>query len=107
MRESTCSFCGKSYEIGTGIQTAKNDGNIIYFCSSKCRKNFGLGRSAIHTRWTQRFRDFKSEAAGDKKRKATLVEKVAKTADAVKQKVRPKKKISARKERKRLARKTK
>ena len=107
MRESTCSFCGKAYEIGTGIQIAKNDGNIIYFCSSKCRKNFNLGRSAIHTRWTQRFRDFKAEAAGGKKKKATVIEKIAKTAEAVKKKIKPKKKLSARKERKRLARKKK
>ena len=105
MRDSTCSFCGSKYEQGTGTQVAKNDGTVLHFCSSKCRKNFNLGRSPIHTRWTQRFRDFRVEATGGKK-KQTLVEKVAKAVETGKKKVKTKR-TSARKERKKLARKKK
>ena len=106
MRESKCSFCGRDYELGTGRQFAKNDGTLIHFCSSKCRKNYDLGRSAIHTRWTERFRQFREEAKGTKKKKKeTLVEKVKKVTDSSQKK--KAKKISKRKERKKEARKKK
>lgn len=106
MRESRCAFCGREYELGTGRQLAKNDGSMQFFCSSKCRKNHTLKRSPIHTRWTQRFRDFKAEASGERKKKRTLVEKVAEKVGAGKKKITPKK-ASKRKERKKLARKKK
>ncbi|MBM3247249.1 50S ribosomal protein L24e [Candidatus Pacearchaeota archaeon] len=34
-----CSFCKKNYEFPRGLTLVLNDGNIMYFCSSKCRKN--------------------------------------------------------------------
>ena len=34
-----CSFCKKNYEFPRGLTLILNDGNIVYFCSSKCRKN--------------------------------------------------------------------
>jgi large subunit ribosomal protein L24e len=34
-----CSFCKKNYEFPIGLTYILNDGNIMYFCSSKCRKN--------------------------------------------------------------------
>jgi len=34
-----CSFCKQVYEIPRGLTLILNDGNILYFCSSKCRKN--------------------------------------------------------------------
>jgi len=34
-----CSFCGKDFPFGVGIIYVKNDGTILRFCSSKCRKN--------------------------------------------------------------------
>ena len=34
-----CSFCKKNYEFPRGLTLVLNDGNILYFCSSKCRKN--------------------------------------------------------------------
>jgi len=105
MRESTCSFCGEKYELGTGLQVAKNDGTVLHFCTSKCRKNFKLGRSPIHTRWTQRYKDFKAEATGGKKKK-TIVEKVTKAVETGKKKLKAKT-LSARKQRKRAARKKK
>lgn len=34
-----CSFCKQNYEFPYGLTLILNDGNILYFCSSKCRKN--------------------------------------------------------------------
>jgi large subunit ribosomal protein L24e len=34
-----CSFCKQNYEIPRGLTLILNDGNILYFCSGKCRKN--------------------------------------------------------------------
>jgi large subunit ribosomal protein L24e len=34
-----CSFCKQNYEFPRGLTLILNDGNILYFCSSKCRKN--------------------------------------------------------------------
>jgi large subunit ribosomal protein L24e len=34
----TCSYCGNNIPAGTGLMYIKNDGTILWFCSSKCRK---------------------------------------------------------------------
>lgn len=34
-----CSFCKRNYEFPRGLTLILNDGNILYFCSSKCKKN--------------------------------------------------------------------
>ena len=46
-----CSFCGKNIEKGRGKMFVKADGTIFYFCSSKCEKNFMLGRDKKKIRW--------------------------------------------------------
>lgn len=52
-----CSFCGEEIEKGTGSKYVKNDGTILYFCSSKCRRNkMDLKRNPAHLKWTQAFR---------------------------------------------------
>lgn len=49
-----CSFCGKEIEKGTGSRYVKNDGTILYFCTSKCRKNkLKLKRNPAHLKWTE------------------------------------------------------
>ncbi len=35
------------YEIPRGLTFVKTDGTIKYFCSSKCIKNFKLGRKDV------------------------------------------------------------
>lgn len=50
-----CSFCGEQIEAGTGKMLIKNDGKMIYFCSSKCQKNTKLKRKPRETRWTKKF----------------------------------------------------
>ncbi|RLJ05966.1 MAG: 50S ribosomal protein L24e [Candidatus Aenigmatarchaeota archaeon] len=50
-----CSFCGKSLPEGRGKMFVKNDGKIFYFCNSKCQRNWNMGRTGKHTKWTQKF----------------------------------------------------
>ena len=48
-----CSFCRTTIERGTGTMVVRNDGSILFFCSSKCDKNMlKLGREPRHLRWT-------------------------------------------------------
>lgn len=57
-----CSFCGNNIERGTGKMLAKNDGRILYFCSTKCEKNMlKLNRVPRTTRWTREFAKAKSK----------------------------------------------
>ena len=34
-----CSFCGADFPAGTGMMFVKNDGSILWFDSSKCKKS--------------------------------------------------------------------
>jgi large subunit ribosomal protein L24e len=34
-----CSFCGRHITTGHGIMLIRNDGQIQWTCSSKCKKN--------------------------------------------------------------------
>ncbi|MEG3056566.1 MAG: 50S ribosomal protein L24e [Methanoculleus sp.] len=47
-----CSFCGGPLEPGTGKMFVRRDGTIYYFCSSKCQKNYRLGRVPRRVQWT-------------------------------------------------------
>jgi large subunit ribosomal protein L24e len=48
-----CSFCGNPIEPGTGLMFVRNDGGIMWFCSSKCYKNFKMGRDPKKLPWTK------------------------------------------------------
>ena len=66
-----CSFCGKDIEKGKGKMFVKNDGKILYFCSSKCEKNMlKLRRKPRDQRWTEAHKKEKS-AAKDSARSKT------------------------------------
>lgn len=53
---ATCSFCGKPIEKGAGTMYVRNDGKILWFCSSKCRKNMlRLGRRPVDIKWTKSY----------------------------------------------------
>jgi large subunit ribosomal protein L24e len=50
---SKCSFCNNTLEPGTGVMYVTKVGKILYFCSSKCRKNMLiLGRDPKKLKWT-------------------------------------------------------
>ncbi len=52
-----CSFCGSEFPQGTGIMYIKGDGSILWFCSSKCRKNaIELKRDPRKLKWTKYYR---------------------------------------------------
>ena len=52
-RTQKCSFCGHEFPQGTGIMFIRGDGALLWFCSSKCRKNaVKLRRDARKLKWT-------------------------------------------------------
>jgi large subunit ribosomal protein L24e len=56
-----CSFSGKEILKGQGLMYVKKDGTILYFCSSKEKKNYlKLGREGRRQKWTPSARDFKA-----------------------------------------------
>jgi large subunit ribosomal protein L24e len=51
-----CSFCGNEFPPGTGMMYIRNDGTILWFCSSKCRKSsINLKRDSRKVKWTKYF----------------------------------------------------
>lgn len=49
-----CSFCGVVIRRGTGKMFVKNTGEIIYWCSSKCEKNYFLKREPRKRKWSRK-----------------------------------------------------
>ncbi|MCS7140178.1 MAG: 50S ribosomal protein L24e [Candidatus Nezhaarchaeota archaeon] len=57
LKGATCTFCGRSIPVGTGIMYVKNDGSLLYFCSSKCKKNVvKLRRNPTKVKWVGKTR---------------------------------------------------
>lgn len=51
-----CSFCGRHITTGHGIMLIRNDGQIQWTCSSKCKKNMRvLKRDPRKLKWTARY----------------------------------------------------
>lgn len=63
VRIDKCSFCGSEMPPGTGLTLVKNDGTLLYFCCSKCYKNYKLGRDPKRTPWSRYFLGRKSSRA--------------------------------------------
>jgi len=49
-----CSFCGEEILPGKGIMYVRNNGQVLYFCSSKCKKNYLLGRDPKKLKWAKK-----------------------------------------------------
>ncbi|MFW5704470.1 MAG: 50S ribosomal protein L24e [Nanoarchaeota archaeon] len=48
-----CTFCGKELVPGSGKMFVKDNGQVLYFHSNKCEKNFlKLGRDPRKFKWT-------------------------------------------------------
>ncbi|HDD26859.1 MAG TPA: 50S ribosomal protein L24 [Acidilobales archaeon] len=54
-RVHKCSFCGRDIEPGTGLMFVKNDGTILWFCSSKCFKSYKMKRDPKKLPWTLKY----------------------------------------------------
>ncbi|MEM1683358.1 MAG: 50S ribosomal protein L24e [Ignisphaera sp.] len=50
-----CSYCANEIEPGTGLMFVRNDGTIMWFCSSKCFKNYKLGRDPKKLPWIKSY----------------------------------------------------
>jgi large subunit ribosomal protein L24e len=63
-----CSFCKQNYEFPRGLTLVLNDGNILYLCSSKCRKNMlHLRRDNKKVNWVRKSDFSETEAEHEKK----------------------------------------
>ncbi|RLI28705.1 50S ribosomal protein L24e [Candidatus Bathyarchaeota archaeon] len=52
-RSHVCAFCGHEFPHGQGIMYVKTDGTILWYCSSKCKKNsLKLKRDSRKLKWT-------------------------------------------------------
>jgi len=58
-----CSFCKKAYKFPQGVTVVQKDSSVRYYCSSKCRKNFELGRNSKKVKWIQKSEVVKSKKA--------------------------------------------
>ncbi len=51
----TCAFCGRTIEPGTGMMYVTKRGEILWFCSSKCFKNYiKLKRKKAKITWARK-----------------------------------------------------
>ncbi|MEM0043182.1 MAG: 50S ribosomal protein L24e [Sulfolobales archaeon] len=50
-----CDYCGYEITPGKGIMYVTTKGDIMWFCSSKCVKNYRLGRDPRRIPWTKRY----------------------------------------------------
>ena len=56
MLVKSCNFCDRPVAKGTGTMLALNNGTVLRFCSSKCKKNMMvLKRDPRKLKWTKKF----------------------------------------------------
>lgn len=49
-----CFFCKSEMEKGTGRIFATKAGDVLRFCSSKCYRNWKMGRSPLRLGWIRK-----------------------------------------------------
>lgn len=54
LKMPTCGFCKHGYNFPKGLTYVLIDGKVVYFCSSKCKKNWELKRDPKKTNWVRR-----------------------------------------------------
>jgi large subunit ribosomal protein L24e len=61
MDNNQCWFCGSTVYPGHGSVYIKNNCENLYFCRSKCKKLFKLGKNPSFLRWCYNFRKKKGK----------------------------------------------
>jgi large subunit ribosomal protein L24e len=90
-----CSFCHSMYEFPRGLTYVLIDGTVMHFCSSKCRKNFKMGRKNKKVKWVRKMKHAEAEAIAEIKEGA--VKKSEKVEDKSEEKKAEKKETSEKK----------
>ncbi len=49
-----CSFCKKQYGNPRGLTYVLPSGDLVYLCSSKCVKNYKMGRKSEKVDWVRK-----------------------------------------------------
>ncbi|MEK6891493.1 MAG: 50S ribosomal protein L24e [Nanoarchaeota archaeon] len=49
-----CSYCKQNYEIPRGLTYVLVNGEVLYFCSGKCQKNWKLKRRSDKVNWIRK-----------------------------------------------------
>ena len=52
-----CSYCSSKMEAGTGKMFVKTTGKVYWFCSTKCERNFNMGRDSKNMNWIRKEKD--------------------------------------------------
>jgi len=56
MLVKSCSFCNRPIAKGSGTMLAKNDGTVLWSCSTKCKKNhLVLKRDPRKIKWKKKY----------------------------------------------------
>jgi large subunit ribosomal protein L24e len=81
-----CTFCGREEHAFRGVHFIKNTGVVLYFCSSKCRKNSEkLKRDKRKLKWTEAFHQTRDKTrVKDAAKKEAEAEKIKEEKKAVK-----------------------
>lgn len=58
-----CTFCKNNYEFPKGTTVVQKDSSVVYFCSSKCRKNMEMGRLNKKVKWIRKSDIVKADKA--------------------------------------------
>lgn len=61
-----CSYCGTEYDFPRGLTFVLPNGDILYFCCSKCRKNHKMGRRGDKRNWIRKPKKVKGEEVVEK-----------------------------------------
>ena len=81
-----CTFCKHAYTFPRGTTVVQKDGNVKFYCSSKCRKNSEMGRDNKKVDWVRKTDLVKEEKAKKDEARKKLLEEKKREAEAKKAK---------------------
>jgi len=82
-----CSVCKTNYELPDGLTFVHVDGRILHFCSSKCRKNYKMGRKKL--KWVTKQKGIGKLEVEEESAKAGVKEKPAEIKEEKKAEAKP------------------